>query len=312
MKILFTGASSFTGFWFVKELVNAGHEVITTYTKSDLSQYEDIRKERVAKLSTLCEQVYNCQFGSSKFVDLIKSGNEWDLLCHHAADVTDYKSPKFDYIKALDKNTFNLSSVFENLLGRNCDTILLTGSVFENDEGKGSDNLRAFSLYGLSKSLSYSVFRYYSQLFNTKLGKFVIPNPFGPFEEPRFTTYLIKTWSNNKIASVNTPDYVRDNIHVSLLAKTYVNFVEKLMHKNNKLTKINPSQYAESQGKFAQRFSEEMKKRIHLDCRLKLKEQKEFTEPKVRINTQNALDFTQDWDEKIAWDELAEYYRRYL
>jgi len=312
MKILFTGASSFTGFWFAKELVNAGHEVITTYTKSDLSQYEDIRKERVAKLSTHCEQVYNCHFGSSKFVDLIRSGNEWDLLCHHAADVTDYKSPQFDYIKALNKNTCNLSVVIENLLERNCDTILLTGSVFENDEGKGSDDLRAFSLYGLSKSLTYNVFRYYSQLFNIKLGKFVIPNPFGPFEEPRFTTYLIRTWLNNKIASVNTPDYVRDNIHVSLLAKTYVYFAGNLMHKNGKLTKINPSQYAEPQGKFAQRFSEEMKTRLHLDCRLELKERKDFTEPMVRINTQNALDFTQNWDERIAWDELAEYYRRYL
>ena len=28
MKILFTGASSFTGYWFVKTLAEAGHEVI--------------------------------------------------------------------------------------------------------------------------------------------------------------------------------------------------------------------------------------------------------------------------------------------
>ena len=27
MKILFTGASSFTGYWFVKELAERGHEV---------------------------------------------------------------------------------------------------------------------------------------------------------------------------------------------------------------------------------------------------------------------------------------------
>jgi UDP-glucose 4-epimerase len=28
MRILFTGASSFTGYWFVRELVAAGHEVV--------------------------------------------------------------------------------------------------------------------------------------------------------------------------------------------------------------------------------------------------------------------------------------------
>ncbi len=31
MKILFTGASSFTGFWFAKELAAAGHEVFAVF-----------------------------------------------------------------------------------------------------------------------------------------------------------------------------------------------------------------------------------------------------------------------------------------
>ena len=56
------------------------------------------------------------------------------------------------------------------------------------------------------------------------LGKFVIPNPFGPYEEPRFTAYLIKNWLAGATPNCSSPAYVRDNIHVSLLAKVYARF----------------------------------------------------------------------------------------
>ena len=35
MKILFTGASSFTGFWFARALAAAGHEVVATFRETD-------------------------------------------------------------------------------------------------------------------------------------------------------------------------------------------------------------------------------------------------------------------------------------
>ena len=47
MKILFTGASSFTGHWFVKELCAAGHEVTATF-RQPASEYTDVRKQREA------------------------------------------------------------------------------------------------------------------------------------------------------------------------------------------------------------------------------------------------------------------------
>ena len=158
MKILFTGASSFTGYWFAKELVEAGHKVVTTYTKLQPKDYAGIRGERVTKLYNKCEQVFSCKFGTSKFLELIRSESQWDMICHHAADVSDYKSSKFDFVNALKQNTFNLPSVFDTLLKKNCRTVILTGSVFENDEGKGDDDLRAFSPYGLSKGLTFNVF----------------------------------------------------------------------------------------------------------------------------------------------------------
>jgi UDP-glucose 4-epimerase len=42
MKILFTGGSSFTGYWFVKELALAGHDVVALFRRQ-LQGYPDDR-----------------------------------------------------------------------------------------------------------------------------------------------------------------------------------------------------------------------------------------------------------------------------
>jgi hypothetical protein len=135
----------------------------------------------------------------------------------------------------------------------------------------------------------------------------VIPNPFGPYEDPRFTGYLIKTWFGGKVAAVNTPAYVRDNIHVSLLAKAYAGFAADLPDRPG-LSKLNPSGYPESQGAFALRFAREMQQRLNLPCEIGLKRQTDFQEPRVRINTDLIDGDALDWDETQAWDELGEYY----
>src|SRR5690606_23472549 len=85
-----------------------------------------------------------------------------------------------------------------------------------------------FSPYGLSKGLTADMFRYWTERLGLTLGKFVIPNPFGPLEEPRFCAYLINCWAKGEVAGVNTPRYVRDNIHISLLARAYVDFASRV------------------------------------------------------------------------------------
>ena len=302
MKILFTGASSFTGMWFIKELAAAGHSITCTFQKAK-EDYEGIRGIRVNNILHLCDPIFECSFGSIKFCEVIAS-QEWDLFCHHAADVTDYKSPDFNFAAALEKNTHHLKQVLMLLKQKNCNRVLLTGSVFEQNEGQGSDELRAVSPYGLSKGLTYEAFRYFTTILEMKLGKFVIANPFGPFEELRFTTFLMNGWLNGQIMKVTHPKNVRDNIHVSLLAKAYVKFATFGGEK------FNPSGYQESQELFALRFANEMEKRLQIPCKLEMLEQTDFTEPLIRLNTDPIVDY--DWNESSAWDELANYYITHL
>lgn len=308
MRILFTGGSSFTGYWFAKQLASAGHQVTVPF-RHQLKEYADeLRRRRVKGLVDICQAVFGVSFGDDRFLQLIQD-NGWDLLCHHGADVSNYKSPDFDVGAAIENNTRQLPRVLDSLKRSGCTGAVLTGSVFENDEGAGSRTLEAFSPYGLSKGLTWQMFRYYALSRQVSLGKFVISNPFGPYEEPRFTHYLMRSWFAGAAPSVNTPSYVRDNIHVSLLAKAYVKFAEGLV---DGITRINPSGYIETQGLFTQRVANEMKKRLGLKCDFVLNAQSEFSEPLVRVNTDATDGRVLDWNEKKAWDEFAEYYARLL
>ena len=306
MKILFTGASSFTGFWLVKTLAAGGHEIVSAVTK-DLKNYTDTRGERIEKLKSLCRFIPRAPFGSENFLAVIRKNN-FDLLCHHAADVTNYKSPDFNVPRALENNTFNLSAVIAALRERGLKAVVLTGTVFENDEGAGTEPLRAASPYGVSKALTFHAFRDFCAGAKVPLGKFVIPNPFGPFEEARFTAHLMKTWRAGKIAEVKTPDYVRDNIHVDLLAAAYAKFAARVANANEPWLKINPSGYIEKQGEFAERVAREAKARTSWACELKLSKQEDFSEPLQRFNTDPVTQFAPDWNEPKAWDAFVKFY----
>ncbi|MBU0534975.1 NAD(P)-dependent oxidoreductase [Patescibacteria group bacterium] len=307
MKILFDGSSSFTGYWFIKELHGAGHEVVAHFQQKP-EGFEGIRKERVALLQSLCTPVIGKYFGDDEFIALIKS-SKWDLFCHHAADVTNYRSPDFNVIKALQGNTLNISEVLDSLKEQDCDHLLVTGSLFEQNEGSGDEPLNAFSPYGLSKGLTWEIFKYYTQAKGMSIGKFVIPNPFGPYEEPSptFTSYLIESWLKKEVPKIKTPKYIRDNMHVSLLAKAYKEFAESLISQKGVL-RINPSQYVKSQGDFGKQFADEMKIRLNVDCPIEIFDQVDFPQPRKRVNTTKLNAKELGWDEKTAWDDLAEFY----
>ena len=185
---------------------------------------------------------------------------------------------------------------------------MLTGSVFEQNEGAGETPRVAFSPYGLSKGLTAEVVRYRCREFGLRYGKFVIPNPFGPLEEPRFCAYLVRSWKKGGVAQVKTPDYVRDNIHVSLLAASYAKFVGDIAAGKGR-GKFNPSGYVEAQGAFAGRFAAAMRPRLGMPCEIEFSVQTDFSEPLVRVNFDSAARYVGEWNESAAWDEAAEGYR---
>jgi nucleoside-diphosphate-sugar epimerase len=176
MRVLLTGASSFTGYWFVRELVAAGHEVVAASCGD--GRYEGLRAERMRMVRELCEARFGCAFGNDNFLALTK--NSFDVLCHHGAEVGDYRSPYFDPYRTAAANLYRLPAVLRVLKARGCTRLVLTGRVFDANGGAGSAPLRAFSPYGLSKTLTAEAARFYADREGFTCEKFVIPNPFGP------------------------------------------------------------------------------------------------------------------------------------
>jgi len=309
VKVLLTGASSFTGFWFAWSLSQRGIEVVAPI-RGRIEEYNDTRGIRVRRLQTCARVVEGVSFGDEGFLSLIEQ-ERFDVLCHHAAHVTNYRSADFDVGRAFAENTLNLRQVLDRLSKQKLKAVVATGSVFEHDEGIGDTPLRAFSPYGLSKGLTWQAIRYWSNVFGIPTGKFVISNPFGAFEEPRFCAYLVSKWSAHETAEVRTPLYLRDNIHVDLLALAYANFVVDIANLGRS-ARIAVSGYRETQGAFAGRFALEMRARLGLECQLVLAEQTDFSEPLVRLNNDRVDALALGWQEAKAWDALGEYYQRRL
>jgi UDP-glucose 4-epimerase len=305
VRILLTGATSFTGFWFARAMADAGHSVIAAVRGAEHA-YSGLRVQRLNGLGKNCQFLWNQTFGSEQFLDAIEKSDSIDVFCHHAADATNYKSQDFDTLSAVHSNSRALPQVLQALKRVGCEKVVLTGSAFEADEGIGTLPLRAFSPYGLSKTLTSEMFRYYTQREEMAFGKFVIANPFGPLEEPRFTDYLLRCWQEGKIARVNTPDYIRDNIHISLLALLYADFVKAMPERG--FCKLSPSLYVESQSAFATRFAREIGQRLNLKTPLDFAVQADFSEPMTRINTDRILISPERWQEAAAWDAAADYY----
>lgn len=288
----------------------AGHEVVLTFTRDSAAAYEDVSARRLAIALASGRAVFGCRFGSDAMFDLITREEPFDVLCHHAAEVTDYRSPDFNPWVALERNTHRLTELLPLLRRHGCRRIVLTGTVFEADEGAGDGDRPAFSPYGLSKTLTWHTVRHYARTFGLRLGKFVIANPFGPLEKPSFTSFLAKSWLNGQTPEVRYPDYVRDNIPVSLLALAYADFVEEVgrMDPAGEPLRCNPTGYAESQGAFARRFAAELRPRLQVPCELQFLTQQDFSEPRIRISTEVCPIARRAWDESQAWDELAQWY----
>ncbi|MFZ5630136.1 MAG: NAD-dependent epimerase/dehydratase family protein [Spirochaetota bacterium] len=309
MNILLTGATSLTGFWFASALRDAGHSVLCLLTRPDARAYDGKQRERFRLLQNNFQLVFDASFGSPRFIDEL-SRNPVDLLCLHGAHIPDYRSQEFDIASSLGQNLRAIAQVFKVVAERRL-PVMLTGTVFEPGQGGAGQNPPG-SPYGLAKGIITQVFRFYSDRAGTSLGHFVVPNPFGPFEDPKFTHYLAKSWFHGEVPEVKTPDYVRDNIPAPLLAMAYQDACEQLMQLNGKFIVFKPSGYREKQGEFALRVAREFAARTSFSCSAKLNEQKDFTEPMARYNDDSILERYPQFSEKKFWDQYVDYYRTAL
>jgi nucleoside-diphosphate-sugar epimerase len=301
MRILLTGASSFSGMWFAKALAEAGHEVVAALRSEG---YEDpLRRARLDRVAAVADVVPGAPFGADAFLELVARRGPFEVLCHHGAEAAGHKRPDFDVAGAVATNTRNADRTLAALKTCGARRLVLTGSVFEEDEGVGEEPRRAFSPYGMSKTLTSRALAQAANDAGLDFVKFVVPNPFGPFEAQTFQRFVMTSWREGRPAHVSHPFYVRDNVPVDLLARTYVAASEGLLGAH-----VSPSFYAGSVGAFFQRMAAETASRTGWACALTLADSQSFEEPRIRTNSQQLDPHAYGWSEGGFWDAYVDYY----
>lgn len=303
MEILITGISSFTGAWFARQLAEEGHAVVGTLRQST-SGYDALSSKRIAMCQAAGVKIAEgIVYGRPTFLSLLDQG--FEVVGWHGADVGDYKSLDYDVVQAAQASTTGVREACDRARAAGTRKLIVTGTVAEPFGGLGDDVEQAASPYGLSKMISWLVIDHYAHRAGLMTGKFVIPNPFGRYEQARFCSYLIRSWAAGKRPEVRSPDYVRDNIPVDKCAQAYAAFATSPLEQRL----CRPSGYIGTQGDFTARFAREIGQRLHIDTPFLLARQTEFAESRVRINSQSVAP---GWNEAAFWDDLARYYAEHI
>jgi UDP-glucose 4-epimerase len=301
MRLLLTGVSSFTGLWFARALAEAGHEVVAPLRAA--SYADPLRQARIDEAARVAALIPAAPFGSDAFLALIADLGPFDALCHHAAEAANHKSPDFDVEGAVAANTFNVRAVLAAAKQAGVRRLVATGSAFEEGEGRGTEPLRAFSPYGESKTETARALQDEAADADLDYVKFVIPNPFGPYEGQTFQRFVMTAWREGRAVHVSHPLYGRDNVPVDLLGRAYVQAVE-----GEAGAHVSPSFCAGPTGDFFRRMAAEIAPRTGWACEATFAETQDFPEPKDRFNLQPLDAAALGWSESGFWDSYAGYY----
>ena len=305
MKILFTGSSSFTGYHFINDLADNGHEIIVTFSqkKNFYLRQKNNRSIRVKKLIDRFDCHFNVNFSKNSSIKFVNNLLQVDIFCHHFADTKNYKLNTFDIFSALKNNTKNISNCIGALKEKGLKYYIYTGSYFEPKE-EFSKDYSSFSLYGVTKSLTGQLIRHHCYNYDVIYKKFIIPNPFGELEdENRILSIVADHWIKKKVFLIKHPEYLRDNIPIRILSNCYCDFILK---KNIK--SYSPSFYRLSNINFISRFSNEVKKRSKLKCEFKYLDDSLYDEPKKKYNYHRIKLSQYSLSSKQIWDDLVKYY----
>lgn len=307
MRVLLTGASSFTGFWLAKALAEAGAEV-TAICRGSPERYDPMRRARVAALGHVVRLVFDSPFGTPTFLAFLAGQAPFDVLCLHHAEVGDFRRADYRPLDAAASGTAGLAQVLERMGQRGLSRLLHTGTVFEADEGEGERPLKAVGAYGLAKTLSAHIIRHAAAEAGIPALKVVIASPFGPWQTGGFVAGLIGAWREGRPARLEWPERLRDFVPVELLARHYAELaIGRQPWPEDGRSR--PSGHVETVRTFAERLAAGMRPRLGLACRLE--EAPAFgpdPEPRRRHNTEPLAGLDDPAGTAARWDALAAWH----
>ena len=300
MRVLLTGASSFTGCWIAQALLDRGAGVVAPLGGSR-DEGDPLRQRRLARLAERCALVGEAGMGTSRLLDLAASEGPFDLVWLHGAEVGAFRRPDYDPLAAAAVTTAGAG----DLMGASrCAGVIVTGSVFEADEGRGDGAHGAIGAYGLAKTLAWQMLRFAAEERGLSITKLVIAHPFGPLEKPGLTTALLRAWSEGTPAILRHPTMVRDFLPVTWLAGAAADLA--LTPCAAWPARRTPSAFAEPVASFARRFADALRARCGFACEVRMAAEPS-SEPALRVGLERVSETADPtacdhfWNEYVAW-----------
>lgn len=301
-SVLLTGVSSFTGTWFARTLAAQGSAVLGTAT-SGVADYHGLRSERLARAAESVEVAWDAPFGSERMLDVLAQHRP-EVLCLHHAVVGDYRSPAFDIAGALMHATHRAAEVMQVAADNGCTAVMVTRSVFEKDAGL-SDDPRPIGAYGVAKGATSQALELHARAVGLAVATYCIPNPFGPWEEPRLVAHLFRTWNGGGTPELRAPHLVRDNIPAPLLAHDYSSAVGRLLtDARDRSPSFRPCTNLE----FARTLAAEFGRRLDRSFAVATAEELDDSEPLVRVGKDRLHPAA--YDEQAFYDSYVNHYMR--
>jgi len=307
-RIILTGVSSFTGFWIAKSLAKAGHLLICPLPRPSDS-YKDLKKKRLNALAEDSIQInYNSPYGSDQFMKLLSDGA--DLICFHGSVVKDYNSRDFSATEAIFANLNGVEKVIASIKATGTTRVIWTSSVFEDAvslDVPEDDCKPPWYRYAISKKFSGLILQSLCNEKGIGFSRFVITNPFGPFEDPKICNFLARALIEKKPIEIRTPYYVRDMIHIGHLADSYLNLCQNLLSEK-KVPELRPSEYSGRLIDFAKLFVQEIGQRLGYNTEISYAKSMVFDEPLSLINSVHVSSIIEPYQPDKEWDSLATFY----
>jgi nucleoside-diphosphate-sugar epimerase len=278
MRILLTGASSFTGCHIARVLLDRGHEVTATLTRSSDAYRAGMEALRLRHAEGL-RLVYETSFGTGNFAQALKDF-EPEVLVNHGADIRGYRDPSFDIDKAVRSATHALEETLKTFKVRGGRHVIHTGTVFEPVDG-----LEAQSAYGNAKARTARIWEERCDHEQLAFTKILIANPVGPFEnEDRLIPIFVKKWKAGEKPVLSAPKMLWDNVPAPWLAERYAEAVEA----KGSRELVRPSGFKIPLRDFVDRFVAEARARgVALDFSYEIPEQVPDAPAKPRFNDED-------------------------